>query len=99
MEVKTDQKSVQVYTCNAIEHPDYPIPQKVSHQGPKRFYENHSCVVIEQRESLFLFMFQKGAVTKKKKKRYSCSGVFFVWFRRVIDRWSSSSSLGRRTNL
>lgn len=68
MEVKTDQKSVQVYTCNAIEHPDYPIPQKVSHQGPKRFYENHSCVVIEQRESLFLFMFQKGAVTKKKKK-------------------------------
>ncbi|KAI0071083.1 galactose mutarotase-like protein [Panus rudis PR-1116 ss-1] len=54
LDVTTNQPALQanwrsrVYTCNGIFNASLPIPRKTSQGGPNAFYENHSCVVIEQ---------------------------------------------------
>ncbi|CAE6369506.1 unnamed protein product [Rhizoctonia solani] len=52
MSVTTDQPALQVYTCNGIANngdgKNVTIPRKKAHGGPKKYYPNHSCAVIEQ---------------------------------------------------
>ncbi|CAH7688262.1 galactose mutarotase-like domain-containing protein, partial [Phakopsora pachyrhizi] len=49
MSVKTDQKSVQIYSCNSISTDGLRFARKSSQsEHSNQFYENHSCVVIEQ---------------------------------------------------
>lgn len=47
MDVTTNQPALQIYSCNGIKG-DIPIPRKASQGGPDTFYENFSCLVIEQ---------------------------------------------------
>jgi len=48
LEVTTDQRALQVYTCNGIFNASLPIPRKVDQGGPDAVYDDHTCVVIEQ---------------------------------------------------
>ncbi|TFK55900.1 galactose mutarotase-like protein [Heliocybe sulcata] len=48
MDVITDQPALQVYTCDGIYNASLPIPRKEAQGGNSTFYENHSCLVIEQ---------------------------------------------------
>ncbi|KAJ7781090.1 galactose mutarotase-like domain-containing protein [Mycena metata] len=48
LDVTTDQIALQIYSCNGIFNPDLPIPRKADQGGPDVFYQDHSCVVIEQ---------------------------------------------------
>lgn len=48
MDVTTNQPALQIYTCNGIFNSSLPIPRKASQGGPATFYENHSCIVVEQ---------------------------------------------------
>ncbi|KZT19276.1 galactose mutarotase-like protein [Neolentinus lepideus HHB14362 ss-1] len=48
MDVITDQPALQVYTCDGIYNASLPIPRKADQGGPSSFYEDHSCLVVEQ---------------------------------------------------
>ncbi|KAF7292356.1 hypothetical protein HMN09_01219600 [Mycena chlorophos] len=48
LDVVTDQVALQVYTCNGIFNASNPIPRKADQGGPNAYYEDHSCIVLEQ---------------------------------------------------
>jgi len=48
LDVITNQPALQVYSCKGIFNSSLPIPRKKDQGGPLTYYENHSCVVIEQ---------------------------------------------------
>ncbi|KIJ70101.1 hypothetical protein HYDPIDRAFT_23244 [Hydnomerulius pinastri MD-312] len=48
MDVVTNQPALQMYACNGIYNASLPIPRKGTQGGPKSYYQDHSCVVIEQ---------------------------------------------------
>ncbi|KII95246.1 hypothetical protein PLICRDRAFT_48209 [Plicaturopsis crispa FD-325 SS-3] len=48
LDVTTDQTALQLYTCDGIYNASLPIPRKKDQGGPSGFYEDHSCVVVEQ---------------------------------------------------
>jgi aldose 1-epimerase len=41
-----------MYTCDGINNGTLQIPRKNSQGGPGTFYENHSCLVIEQESAI-----------------------------------------------
>jgi len=52
LDVTTDQIALQIYTCDGINNGTLAIPRKVTQGGPNAFYENHSCLVIEQESAI-----------------------------------------------
>lgn len=52
LDVTTDQIGLQVYTCDSINNGTLPIPRKTTQGGSNEFYENHSCLVIEQESAI-----------------------------------------------
>ncbi|KAH8830474.1 galactose mutarotase-like domain-containing protein [Flagelloscypha sp. PMI_526] len=48
LDITTEQVALQIYTCNGIYNATNPIPRKAG-QG-SGYYENHSCLVIEQED-------------------------------------------------
>ncbi|EGN93013.1 hypothetical protein SERLA73DRAFT_190141 [Serpula lacrymans var. lacrymans S7.3] len=44
----TNQPALQLYACNGIYNASLPIPRKQDQGGPSSYYQDHSCVVIEQ---------------------------------------------------
>jgi len=52
LDVKTDQIALQIYTCDGINNGTLAIPRKKNQGGPNAFYENHSCLVIEQESAI-----------------------------------------------
>lgn len=50
LDIRTNQKAAQLYTCNGVANVRK-IPRKASQgggQGKDAYYENHSCMVLEQ---------------------------------------------------
>ncbi|KIJ56718.1 hypothetical protein M422DRAFT_238328 [Sphaerobolus stellatus SS14] len=52
LDVTTDQIGLQIYTCDGINNGTLAIPRKKTQGGPNAFYENHSCLVIEQESAI-----------------------------------------------
>ncbi|TBU23362.1 galactose mutarotase-like protein [Dichomitus squalens] len=55
LSVTTDQVAIQVYTCDGISSAGKSLPRKRAHGGdgttnPGKFYDNHSCVVVEMED-------------------------------------------------
>lgn len=48
LDVTTNQPALQVYTCDGIFNASLPIPRKVDQGGPSTYYQDHSCLVVEQ---------------------------------------------------